>query len=579
MSKDQVEWVSLEDVIAAADCGLAPLGPEFAGFVVLEATTRVREMGGTVDASLLAIGSSGHVALTAPPLRGDEREATAKLRALLGQLLAVASSSTPALRHCAKRKEPGTLGALARELEGALIPLNRAASRRGVARVARETLEALDSGRLDVRASASPREESESPAPVVASKRAPVEAKVQVKPEPTPVVEEANVPAPVVAEPSVPPPLVENEADLTPYAAPVFEPSGAPPPALLDAAHEIEEGDPAEIEIVSSLPPIVEPHAHEDSTRGFALARDVDKERSAPRADRVAAMVDRFEVSRRRDDPALARDLQKIAGLDTTKPPSVVVNVKLRARDDEDVEIDHDVPSDVPVQEPPRRSPLRAAFTFFALGAFAAAVATAAARPSTLDALFGAAPSPPVERAAATAAVVSATPNATPKMPAVCEASLSLDGVANGSEVLRRLGAMPLSVALPTHTAIDLVATLDGKAPRRAHVEANAAWQSDATGAHLEVPFTLDAGDPRWPAGNGVVPLRNEGQRGLLHATSSPAGATLWVVVDAKSISGVPCGAPVDLQIVAPGASPKPVHVEWSAFSGAPPRATVKVSP
>src|SRR5438067_7203016 len=106
MSDDQVDWVGLEEVIAAADRGLAPLGPEFAGFIVLEATTRVRDVGGgVVRASDLVVDGNGQVHLTRPPRRADEAKSTAAMRALLTRLLEVATSSTPALRSCARRRD------------------------------------------------------------------------------------------------------------------------------------------------------------------------------------------------------------------------------------------------------------------------------------------------------------------------------------------------------------------------------------------------------------------------------------------------------------------------------------------
>src|SRR5688572_4618156 len=124
MPNEQAEWVGLDDVTTAADQGFAPLGPEFAGFVVLEAALRVRDGGGgVVEAGTLGVDTSGLVHLFAPPRRADEAKATAALRKLLGSLLEVATSSTPALRACARRKDAPGLSLLARELEGALIPL------------------------------------------------------------------------------------------------------------------------------------------------------------------------------------------------------------------------------------------------------------------------------------------------------------------------------------------------------------------------------------------------------------------------------------------------------------------------
>ncbi|MGZ3449521.1 MAG: hypothetical protein ACXVEF_07965 [Polyangiales bacterium] len=565
MPKDQVEWVSLEDVMAAADRGLAPLGPELAGFVVLETTARARELGGVVDASRVAIGTSGHVALTAPPARGGEIEATLALRQTLSELLAVTSSTTPALRACAKRREGMSLGMIARELEGALIPLNRAASRRGIARVARATLEALANGLLPEERVA--REISEPPARVAHEQPKMIKAETPAPPTPAPVV---------VAPTPAPPTHVEMVVnDSTPYAAPVYEPTGTPPMALAHLPPELEDDDDSEIEIVSNLPPLVaETHPFEPA------------EPEAPKQDRVRDLLESFEVSRRRDDRALAGDLKAMVGIETSMPPAVTVNVKVRQPSvilADDIAIDHEPLIDEPATHTPVPPPARKRSSFLAfigLAMLGAIVTAGVMRPSTLDVVFGRATPPGEDKGTTASTVVEHPAMPAMKAPATCEGTLIVEAVPAGAEVLRRLGTMPVSISLPARAPMDLVATLDGAAPRRVHLEANAAWQSDATGLRLDVPFALDASagysGTKWPAATNPTPLRaSDAPRGLVRATSTPAGATLWLTVDASAIP-VPCGAPVDLLIVS-GNGQKPLHLEWSAFSGAPPRATTKL--
>ena len=71
-----MDWVGLSDVALAADRGMSPLGPELCGFILLEATSRLREVGGgAIEGQNLAVGTQGHVALTAPPTRASEAEA------------------------------------------------------------------------------------------------------------------------------------------------------------------------------------------------------------------------------------------------------------------------------------------------------------------------------------------------------------------------------------------------------------------------------------------------------------------------------------------------------------------------
>jgi hypothetical protein len=599
MAKEQVEWVSLEDVIVAAERNLAPIGPEMAGFIALEAAARLRELGGgVIDATYLAVGTTGHVALTAEPRRGEDAVAARTLRLMLGTLLELATSSTPALRQCARRKDAASIGSLVRELEGALIPLNRAASRRALARVARATLEAMEAGRLEPSPEREGRDdESDPPAVELATRRSEPQALVarpRVEPPPLPevvarredvrsvqhaaLVEAGAAPAP--AEPT-PPPV---DAEPTPFEPSPFEALEQAGPSIAELAASLEEQGPAEIEIVSHLPPIVTAmppavSAHEASGAGATAAVRIQTS-TANKDDRVARLIDAFEVSRKRDDKALSRDIKGWIGIETAtgQPPPVQVNVRMKPRH-EALDIEVDVPeggrgdADSAGAKPRRRGSLAAAF---ALTAVALATGLLAARPSLLDALLGK-PSPPPGDIVA--AAPQAAPSIAPRIPVVCEASLSVDGVPPGAEVLRRIGVTPFTITAPMNVALDLVATTEGHAPRRAHVSATATWQKDPTGARLDVPFALEATpSAKWPSTTGLVPLHapTDASRGLLRATSAPSGASVWVVVDPQAIGGIPCGGPVELMVVPSASSARTLRVEWSAFSGAPPRATAK---
>jgi len=566
MPHEQIDWIRLDDVLAAADRCLAPIGPELAGFIVLETAQRLREIGGVLEVSGLAIGTSGHVALTAPPERGNEETATRKLRELLARLLTVSTSATPALRQCSKRREHGSLALLCRELEAALIPLNRAASRRGLARVARATADAIDSGRLDpVHAEpemdAAPEEVDIEPPPVE------VAARPRVSPPP--------LPPRVPQRPPTPTPLPEVE-DKTPFCAPAFEHD-------VDLLTPVQSESPSGFVVVSHLPPMVSerPPTVALATPHPTYTFTVEPTPPPPSrgVDRVAKLIESFEVSRLRDDPALARDLKVMCGIETHVPPPVTVSAKTRGqrRDrSEEIPIDHEAPRESSIiindERPPLPKKRGGMFALLAVTAIACGLAAVVARPAALDAILGP-PLPPPSDAPAAAAP---PPIAAPRMPIVCEASVTLENVPASAEVLRRIGATPLAVAMPMHVPFDLVATMDGHAPRRARVDASAIWHNEPTGARLDVPFALTAATvAKWPAASGVVPLRanSEAPRGLLRATSTPNGATLWVVVDPTAITGVPCGNSVDLMVVPSNGPQKTVHVDWATFAGSPPRA------
>src|SRR5262249_57172447 len=80
----------------------------------------------------------GTVALVRKKDAAAAGDAEASVRGILQKLLEASGSSTPALTAAAKRKPVAGLPALVEELEAALIPVNRAAGRRALARLARE---------------------------------------------------------------------------------------------------------------------------------------------------------------------------------------------------------------------------------------------------------------------------------------------------------------------------------------------------------------------------------------------------------------------------------------------------------
>ncbi len=604
-SAHSAQHVRLTDVTLAAERGYAPLGPEFAGFVVLEAALRLREVGGgVVSASEIALDAGGQLHLAAPPKRADEACCVAELRCRLRELLDVATSSTPSLRLCARRREVTSLAMLIRELQGALVPLNRAASRRGVARIAKETFDARNRGLLEGGSSteASPSD----PPPVVMPARVStrkVVAKASVAPKvepPREVTPSAPMAAAAYDEMSPPPPAEEQ----TPYVPQGgwIHPTGAPPAVASDdpfASFGDGPGDGGDegFEIVSNLPPIVTsaPPAYAPLTSqeksstipglGAAPVRsDADQ---AEKAERVRALVEGFQVSRVRDDRGLSRDLKEMVGVETSPPPQVSFEVPRAELADESTSMaEADEPSSTFDDEPPRpRRRGARVLCFVALGgmlACAVVAGTAKGRAAFRSMLTTSAPpgdvqAPPSPKTPITAA---AAPKALPS--SICEASLTLTGVPAGAEVVRRLGVAPLSAMVPAREPLDLVAVIAGMPPRRVHVDVSAPWIDGPTGAHLDLPATIDAGpDTSWPAplsgAAGAMGTMGKGPRGTLKITSTPNGATIWLAADPASMQGLPCALPVDLMVIAGKTAPRSLHVDWSAFTGSPPHAQAKL--
>ena len=130
--------VTLDEVFAVVGARRVPLAPELAGYLVLEVTDHADPHGGDVDPRSVYVGEEGTVALVKPKREGATGDAEASIRAALARLLDASGSQTPSLAAASKRKSGAGLPALAEELEAALIPVNRAAGRRALARLARE---------------------------------------------------------------------------------------------------------------------------------------------------------------------------------------------------------------------------------------------------------------------------------------------------------------------------------------------------------------------------------------------------------------------------------------------------------
>ena len=130
--------ITLEEVFAVVVAKRVPLAPELAGYLTLEIAEGTSGVPGAVDTNHVYIGEEGSVALVRPKRDGAPGDAEQSVREILRRLLDASGSHTPALAAAAKRSTPNGIPQLVEELEAALIPVNRAAGRRALARLARE---------------------------------------------------------------------------------------------------------------------------------------------------------------------------------------------------------------------------------------------------------------------------------------------------------------------------------------------------------------------------------------------------------------------------------------------------------
>lgn len=136
--------VNLLDVTRAAQGRAVALTAETAGYLVLA----VIDAGGLrqcTSLSEMVLLDSGEIRLGAALMSDHPGAPELALRGLLGQFLSLCSVAHPSLGEVSRAARQGTL---ARELEAALIPVNRSAGRRTLARACRDTARAKRAGKL-----------------------------------------------------------------------------------------------------------------------------------------------------------------------------------------------------------------------------------------------------------------------------------------------------------------------------------------------------------------------------------------------------------------------------------------------
>ncbi len=139
MSDILASSITLDDILAVAHQKRVPIAPELAGYLTLELADAVNAGSATaIDPKTVYVSEEGSVAIVKPKGPGDGVDVETQLRNVLSDLLSVTGAQTSALTHVARKKSGGGVRALAAELEAALIPVNRAAGRRALARMARE---------------------------------------------------------------------------------------------------------------------------------------------------------------------------------------------------------------------------------------------------------------------------------------------------------------------------------------------------------------------------------------------------------------------------------------------------------
>lgn len=133
--------MTLEDLVRSMRERAQRLPFEIGTFIALEVCESVIRAPAVVSMTLVRITDDGIVSVYAPPHSAGNAEAAQSVGGVLGGLLVAAGSGVPPLLLQVVEHGPGgswDLNRLRDELEASLVPLNRAASRRVLARLVRD---------------------------------------------------------------------------------------------------------------------------------------------------------------------------------------------------------------------------------------------------------------------------------------------------------------------------------------------------------------------------------------------------------------------------------------------------------
>jgi hypothetical protein len=525
--------VTLEEIFAVVTQKRAPLTPELAGYLVLElAESLGAERGdsaapGEVDPRSVYVSEEGSVALVREPHEtvGDTE---ASLRRLLGKLLEAAGAQTPALASVARRRSAGGVPVLVEELEASLIPVNRSAGKRALARLARETKRVKS--RIGRNASAPS-----------------IDLSAEIPPEPPTIPKQAGAP-PSGGKHYETPTIGLSPAELAEAASKAKRDSVD---SLLDSFEVSDQrGDKAlskelkamvGLEPTKTPPPATEPsRASQDAIESLlaesAVPAAAPRIKTQPLQPRPAPIATSPSV--RRSELSLTSEAKKLGRKPGSGLGIVVVLLLLVA-------------------------------------AFAAALWFV--KPGFLT---GRTPEKvAAERAAAEAERARiAAKNAQP----ACHASLVVTGAPKDAEILVREGQAPVEIDhMPVGARLEFVATAEGYAPKRAIVPAGAAWDSASGKPRYDLPVQLDksrarpGGVDRWPPGEPGTEVGGKGDPGVVHVFSSPKGAEIWLLAgigpdhrtEEVAIDDiVACDTDIDVLVAGPTTYRKRLHVPASSF-------------
>jgi len=620
--------ITLEDVFVVVGAKRVPLAPELAGYLALEIAEGAAQAAGDVEPRSVYIGEEGSVALVVRPRRepitGDSE---GSIRVILARLLDASGSQTQALAAVARRRPSAGLGALVEELEAALIPVNRAAGRRALARLAREVKRvtlgvgrnaSLAPGEPPPRRGSSPAHSAVRDEMRTLPREPPADA---TPPPPAPSRSSEALDAFLSAQPSRPEaselPTVELRREQV--AASVGGRTPPPPNASVPgagdevdhllasfgAAGRSEHAARSELKALVGLDPTPpppgsehrEPQAAASSPRSPGhTPHDSDVESllalgTMSGLSEAAPPVAPAPTALSSPPTAISPRLVNEPYVDPSRiaPPTPAASPAAhRARTSERPPGDSAArpasspsnPGALPTAPSARRlaelEPGAGGHADRWLGALVLLILVAGGgmiwilRPS----FFGGGD----EHEAPPAASSASAPGATAPPPPRCHGALVVKGAPANAEILLRVGQAPVDVErMPVGARLEFVATAEGFAPKRAVVPSGATWDTGPDGKpRYEVAVQLDTSRPRpgggadpWPPGEPGSEVGGKGSPGTVHLVTTPRGAEVWLLAGLgpeARIDQLKCGSDVEVLVAGPGALRRRLRVAEGEF-------------
>jgi hypothetical protein len=520
--------VTLDEVLTVVGAKRVPLAPELAGYLVLEIAEHADPTGGDVDPKSVFVGEEGTVALVRPKRAGARSDAEASIRAALGRLLEASGSHTPALAAASKRRNGGGLPALAEELQAALIPVNRAAGRRALARLAREVKRVtLGVGRHTLPSSSSFR---------LGGDVAPASPRFSRDEDPT--TTRAKMLEEPVKGPASP---VASELPTTRFA-----PSARPP-------------TPSEADVDALIARFgVSGGNEQQQARALKAMAGLDPTPAAP--------VEVARLPRESDAEALlatkgdAHGGRPLVGSRRPAPPRGIVDERQLP-----TQPSHFGKDRATLRSAPRtRGGWGAGMVALALGAIAAGS----------YAVWQLRPTGSVRRGPG---VAEPTVTHASEAPPACIGTLLIADIPPHAEVLLHEGQAPVDVQrMPVGARLEFIATAEGYAPKRVVVPTGAGWDTAADGKpRFEAAVQLDPSRARagntdpWPAGEPGSAVGGEGPPGTVRVVATPRGAEIWMLAGIgpeARIDHLRCDQDMDVLLAGPTTYRKRLHVRSTDF-------------